>query len=66
MARKEWLEFSQETGEMLLALTNAQAGRVFKAALHYVNTGTVPQLDPDLQRVFDAIKHDTDSGNAER
>ena len=51
---------SPQTGAMIIALSDGQAGRVLKAAFRYFSAGREPRLDPVSLAAFEAIKRDVE------
>lgn len=60
MASPDWFKVSGSNDAIVCALSDEQAGRVFKAALWYFKTGEAAALDPVEQIVFVSIKRDID------
>lgn len=60
MASPDWFKLSAHNDAIVYALSDEQAGRVFKAALWYFKTGEAVALDPVEQIVFVSIRQDID------
>lgn len=60
MAGPDWFKVSGSNDAIVFALSDEQAGQVFKAALWYFKTGETVALDPVEQIVFVSIKRDID------
>lgn len=60
MAGPDWFKVSGSNDAIVYALSDSQAGRVFKAALWYFKTGEAVALDPVERIVFVSIKRDID------
>lgn len=60
MAGPDWFKLSAQNDAIVFALSDEQAGRVFKAALRYFKTGEVAALDPAENIVFISLKRDMD------
>jgi len=60
MAGPDWFKVSGSNDAIVYALSDEQAGRVFKAALWYFKTGEAVSLDPVEQIVFVSIRRDID------
>lgn len=60
MAGPDWFKLSAHNDAIVYALSDEQAGRVFKAALWYFKTGEAAALDPVEHIVFVSIKRDID------
>lgn len=60
MAGPDWFKLSGSNDAIVYALSDEQAGRVFKAMFWYFNTGEAVDLDPAEQIVFVSIRRDID------
>lgn len=60
MAGPDWFKLSAQNDAIVFALSDEQAGRVFKAALWYFKNGEAAALDPAEKIVFASIKRDID------
>lgn len=60
LADMKFLPLFFSYGETLASLTDEQFGKVIRAALAYMQTGTAPQLEPIEALAFEIIKRDAE------
>ena len=60
MSQAAWFKLFGRHQTMFDALSNEQAGQVIKAALTYLNTGKLVDMDPVSFVAFSALKADID------
>lgn len=65
MSQAAWFKLFGRHQAMFDALSNEQAGQVIKAALTYLNTGELVDMDPIALVAFSALKADIDRSIAD-